>query len=187
MRVLGIDPGGVIGGCGVIETSSPFDSCDLLDTIPLPIVGTGAKRRLHVVYLFNWLRKWKPEKGWIERAGAFPGQGVSSSFLYGRTTGALEAVCMLAGITLATLEPSVWKAAMGLPGGASKGLDGQPIGPAKAKALARERALAMWPDKADLLTTHGRAESCLIAFYGAEHGAPIATEAGREQVPSRQR
>jgi len=93
-----------------------------------------------------------------------PDQGASSGFLYGRVTGALEAVVVLSGIPLVVIEPAVWKRALDLPGAKAAGSVGA------AKEVARQKALQVFGATALLASKahHGRAEACLMALYGAE-------------------
>jgi crossover junction endodeoxyribonuclease RuvC len=92
----------------------------------------------------------------IERAGAWPGQGVSSTFKFGRATGAIEATIALCSVPVEIVEPSAWKRFWKLPG--------------KDKEAARQKALQLFPDAHAALARkrdHNRAESLLIALYGA--------------------
>lgn len=95
-----------------------------------------------------------------------PRQGISSGFNYGRAVGALEAAVACCEIPMTIIEPSVWKRAMGLPGGAEN------------KEAARQRAIQLRPDCGTMFERkkdHGRAEAFLIGYYGAsmQMGRPM--------------
>lgn len=160
MKCLGVDCG-IHGGAAIVETSTPFDVPQLIDAISLPIVGVGAGRRLDVVQFMRWLQKHDPKVAFVERAQSMPRQGVSSAFLYGRATGAIEAVCVGSLMRLEIVEPGRWKKHFGLVG---RGKD------ADAKELARQRAQRAFPGapQFERKLDHNRAEAALIALYGAE-------------------
>jgi crossover junction endodeoxyribonuclease RuvC len=151
IRLVGIDPG-ICGGLAVIaieDGEAPL----LLDAIDVPIVGTGAKRRVDVLAVRKWLLQYQPTHAAVERAQAMPRQGSSSGFLFGRSTGALEAAIILCEIPITIVEPSVWKRRHKLRG--------------KDKEGARQLALQLFPAAHALLARkrdHGRAEAALIAL-----------------------
>jgi hypothetical protein len=74
----------------------------------------------------------------IERAQAYPGQGASSGFSYGRTVVAIEATVALCQIPMILVEASGWKRRLHLPG--------------KDKEAARQRALQLFPSQHAPLT-----------------------------------
>jgi Crossover junction endodeoxyribonuclease RuvC len=85
--VLGIDPG-IRGGLAVVSNNGVGS---LIDAIDIPTVGDGAKERVDVIAVREWIERHKPDLALIERAQAMPRQGASSGFKYGRATGSLEA------------------------------------------------------------------------------------------------
>jgi crossover junction endodeoxyribonuclease RuvC len=153
MRILGIDPG-VAGGLAIVEIidgAAPM----LVECIDIPVVGTGAKERVDVAAIRNFIEKHKPLCALIERAGAHPRQGVSSTFKYGRAVGAIEAAIVLCSIPMEIIEPTAWKRFWHLPG--------------KDKERARQLALEKFPAAHASLARkrdHGRAEATLLALYG---------------------
>jgi crossover junction endodeoxyribonuclease RuvC len=152
VRILGIDPG-ISGGLAIVDASTAVPS--LIDTIDIPVIGSGAKERVDVIGVRTWIELHCPDLALIERAQAMPQQGASSGFKYGTATGAIEATITLCSIPLEIVEPSMWKRAFRLPG--------------KDKEAARQRALEIFPDSHALLARkrdHGRAEAALIALYG---------------------
>ena len=153
-RYLGIDPG-LSGALAVIETYNGAPA--LIDAIDMPAVGTGAKARVDIIAAAQWIAKHSPSTAYVERAQAFPGQGASSGFSYGRAVGALEAVVALCSIPLILVEASIWKRKLHLPG--------------KDKEAARQKALQLFPKQHALLARkkdHGRAEAALIAVASLE-------------------
>jgi crossover junction endodeoxyribonuclease RuvC len=154
MKMLGCDPG-LSGGLAVIETINGA-APRLIESIDIPVVGTGTKARVDVIAVRNFITMHQPAIALIEVAQAMPRQGSSSGFRYGRATGALEAAIVLAGVPVDFVAPAVWKRFFRLPG--------------KDKERARQLALEKFPAAHSALARkrdHGRAESLLIALYGA--------------------
>jgi crossover junction endodeoxyribonuclease RuvC len=151
MRILGIDPG-IHGGLAIVEIDNGAPA-KIIDTIDIPIVGTGAKTRVDVLAIKKWLETHQPDHAAIERAGVLPKQGIASGYRYGRAVGAIEATVALCEIPLTIVEPSVWKRRMGLYG--------------TDKETSRQKALMLFPTAHALLARkmdHGRAEAALIAL-----------------------
>jgi predicted transcriptional regulator len=129
----------------------------LVECIDVPVVGTGAKERVDVAAIRNFIDQHKPIRALIERSQAMPKQGASSGFKYGRATGAIEAAITLCSIPVEIIEPSAWKRFWRLPG--------------KDKESGRQKALQLFPSAHALLALkrhHNRAEASLIALYGAK-------------------
>jgi crossover junction endodeoxyribonuclease RuvC len=155
--IVGVDPG-VRGGLAVI-TVDDGAAPRLIDAIDIPVTGTGAKERVDAIALRAWIVTHKPQHAYIERAQAMPKQGASSGFKYGRAVGAIEAVLACCEIPMTVIEPSAWKKSHRLRG--------------KDKEGGRQRALQLFPAAHSLLARkqdHGRADSVLIALYGARMG-----------------
>jgi crossover junction endodeoxyribonuclease RuvC len=154
MRYLGIDPG-LSGALAIVETINGVPV--LIGAIDMPATGTGAKARVDIIAAAEWIAKHVPSMAYVERAQAFPGQGASSGFSYGRATGSIEAVVTLCQIPMTLVEASVWKRRLHLPG--------------KDKEAARQKALQLWPSQHALLAlkrNHGRAEAALIVVASLE-------------------
>ena len=151
MKVLGIDPG-VRGGLAMVilgDGAAPA----LIDAIDIPVTGVGAKERVDALAIRAWIRAHAPDHAAIERAQAWPEQGRSGAFKYGRAVGALEAVLACCEIPMTIIEPSAWKKAHHLHGGDKEG--------------SRQRALQLFPAAHALLARkkdHGRGEAALIAL-----------------------
>ena len=152
---LGADPGlnGGLAIVAIVDRAAPV----LVECIDIPVTGTGAKERADVAAIRNFINRHRPGHALIERAGAHPGQGVSSTFKYGRAVGAIEAAVALCSVPMEIVEPSAWKKFYKLPG--------------KEKERARQLALEKFSAAHAMLarrSDHGRAESALIALYGVE-------------------
>ena len=153
-RYLGVDCG-LSGALAFVETYNGVPA--LIDAIDMPSTGTGAKARVDIIAAAQWIAKHSPSTAYVERGQAFPGQGATSGFSYGRAVGALEAVVALCSIPLILVEASVWKRKLHLPG--------------KDKEAARQKALRLFPAQHALLARkkdHGRAEAALIVVANLE-------------------
>ena len=153
-RYLGVDPG-LSGALAIVEVINGIPV--LIDATDMPSTGTGAKARVDIIAAAEWIAKHSPSTAYVERAQAFPGQGASSGFSYGRAVGALEAIVALCSIPLILVEASLWKRKLHLPG--------------KDKEAARQKALQLFPSQHALLARkkdHGRAEAALIAVASLE-------------------
>jgi crossover junction endodeoxyribonuclease RuvC len=151
MRTLGLDPG-IRGGLTIVEMTDGIAT--VVSAIEVPTVGVAAKERVNVAALYAWLREYRPEFAFIERAQAMPRQGASSGFKYGRAVGSLEATIVLCAIPLEIVEPSMWKRTFRLPG--------------KDKEAARQRALELFPAAHRWFARkkdHQLAEAALIALH----------------------
>jgi crossover junction endodeoxyribonuclease RuvC len=154
VKYLGVDPG-LSGALAVVETINGVPA--LVDAIDMPATGTGAKARVDIIAAAEWIAKHAPSTAFVERAQAFPGQGASSGFSYGRAVGAIEAVVALCSIPMVLIEPSTWKKRLHLPG--------------KDKEAARQKALQLFPSQHALLARkkdHGRADACLLVVASVE-------------------
>jgi crossover junction endodeoxyribonuclease RuvC len=161
MRVLGVDPG-ISGGLSVIEITDGAAPV-LVGCIDIPVIGVGAKERVDVAAIRNFVEEHKPNRALIERAQAMPKQGASSGFKYGRAVGAIEATIALCSLPAEIIEPSIWKRHWHLPG--------------KDKESGRQKALQLFPDAHAAFARkrdHGRAEAALIALYYVERQSRIA-------------
>jgi len=173
VKILGIDPG-IHGGLAIVvlnDSAAP----QLTDAIDVPVIGMGAKERVDVLAIRDWVVGYQPIHAYIERAQAMPKQGASSGFKYGRATGAIESVLACCEIPTTVVEPSIWKRAHHLRGG--------------DKESARQRALQLFPAAHALLARrkdHGRAEAALIALSACPIAKVFPSENGVEAAVPRQ-
>lgn len=159
-RILGIDPG-INGACAIYSVDARAWM-----VIDLPTVGEGSQRRINAPALRDWLGKYAVHRAFIESVAAFPGQGVSSMFRFGRAVGAIESVVAVASIPITYVVPQQWKRFYGL-----RGSD---------KEQSRSMAVQRFPSLATHLARvmdHGRAEAALIAFFGAAVAGAVASMA----------
>jgi hypothetical protein len=150
MKILGVDPG-LSGALAVVEWINNVPT--LLGATDMPVIGSGAKARIDVIAAAEWINKHAPSLAFVERTQAFPLQGRSSAFIFGRSTGAIEAVLTLCRIPLTLVEPTVWKRKLHLPG--------------KDKEAARQLAAARFPSMHHVFARkrdHNRAEATLIVL-----------------------
>ena len=149
-RYLGVDTG-CSGALSILESVNGVPT--LLDVIDMPTIGTGAKIRIDAIAAAEWIAKYGPSVAYIERTQAFPLQGRSSAFNFGRSTGAIETVVTLCRIPMTLVEPSAWKRKLHLPG--------------KDKEASRQLAIVRFPSKHELFARkrdHNRAEAVLLAL-----------------------
>jgi crossover junction endodeoxyribonuclease RuvC len=150
---LGIDPG-IHGALALVTITT--DGPRVVDAIDIPTIGTGAKERINVHAVQEWVLQHGPFRAFIERGQAMPKQGASSGFKFGRSVGALEATVALCNVPLEIVEPSMWKRALRLR--------------RKDKEGSRQKALELFPHAQHLLARkkdHQRAEAMLIGYFGA--------------------
>src|SRR5262245_15058059 len=95
--ILGIDPG-ITGGLAFLTGTQVW-------TYDIPNVAG----EVDVDALAGIVRMHQPAFAVIERAGAMPKQGVSSTFKYGVAYGALRAVVAVLHIPHRLVSPVVWK------------------------------------------------------------------------------
>lgn len=146
--VLGLDPG--LSGAWAILRCSP--GCELPDYLSSDRLPVTDDKRIDVAWLHRTLRQHgRIGLAAVEDVGAAPGQGLGSTFVFGRAAGAAEAVLKCLEVDQhMQAAPSRWKASYGLPGGRA--------GKAESIRMA-ERLLGIRLSEAE-------AEACLIAWFG---------------------
>jgi crossover junction endodeoxyribonuclease RuvC len=152
MIIAGIDPG-LAGPIAIIDANNGATP-RLLGILDVPLTGDGARQRINVLIVRDWLLEHAPDHAVIERAGSMPGQGVASTFKYARAVGSLETVIACSNISYTLIEASVWKRFHHLRGD---------------KESSRQRILQLYPAQHSLFALkrhHNRAEAVLIALFG---------------------
>lgn len=146
MLIFGVDPGSISGAYAVLDTDT--GAALVAD---LPVVD----RNVDAAQLARIVREVSPDEAVVERVSAMPGQGVSSVWAFGRSTGLIQGVLLGCGVPVALVTPSVWKRAFNLN---------------KDKERSRELAIRLFPTVEGLnLKKHaGRAEALLLARYLAD-------------------
>jgi len=89
----------------------------------------------------------------VERVGAMPKQGVTSSFRFGYGAGQVEGVLAALCVPTEFVRPQTWKKQLGL-------------GSDKAQSLTLARAKWPYSESFTLKKHDGRAEAALLAEYG---------------------
>lgn len=152
--IVAIDPG--IGGA--LAAVTPNGSLQWVQDMPIRDAGKKNRKQNEIdgTTLARMLRVNLPEiaEVWIEEVAAMPGQGVSSMFSLGDSRGCIRGVCEALGLSVQRVHPKTWKRFYGLD---------------SDKEAARACAIRLYPC-CELLARkkdHGRAESVLIARYGA--------------------
>ena len=167
MTIIGIDLGldGAIAFL-IVDGQSHDDPqrnrmLEIHDMPTLEIVrGKRRKRELDLAALTRIIDErqlFQAAEVWMEKTGAMPGQGVTSMFSFGRSTGQVEGVLAALQMPVNYVHPRTWKKALGVPAG---------------KDAARLRASQLLPAYAHLWPLkkhHGRADAALIALYGKRH------------------
>lgn len=148
-NVIGIDP----GASGAVAVVS--DAGGLVTVFDMPVFKINGKSRLDVHQLGEQLRSILPaSKAVVELVGAMPRQGVSSTFVFGFSTGAVHGALGALSVPLDTVTPAKWKAHFRL---------------TKDKDAARQLATRKWPHGPfSRVKDAGRAEAALIALYAIE-------------------
>jgi len=147
-RLIGVDPG-VSGAIVMLEDGVP------IEWMAMPTMKVGSATRVNASALAEFLKDSYGDHVYIEQVGAMPGQGVSSMFSFGHSTGTVMGVLGAIGIPHTLVTPQAWKKAAGLIG--------------KDKDAARSRAIQLWPDWREMdLKGRGQAlaDAALIARYG---------------------
>ena len=143
--IMAIDPG-LNGAYAVINApSGEFYGCADLPRFV---------KMINAVEFARIVSSVRPFHAVIERVGAMPKQGISSTFVFGTAYGTCIGVLAGVGAPLSYVTPGKWKAHFRLLG--------------KDKEASRELAVRLYPVASSLLKLkkdHGRAEAILLARY----------------------
>jgi hypothetical protein len=150
--ILGIDP----GAHGAIAVLS--ESGDLFEVIDMPAMPeANGRTATNAPLLAGILARVHARIVFCEFVSARPTDARKSAFAFGRARGCIEGVCGTLGLPIVFLTPPTWKRVSDIPPGVEN------------KDLARTRAIARWPTRADLFARKcdvDRAEAALIAIAG---------------------
>jgi crossover junction endodeoxyribonuclease RuvC len=154
MIVIGIDP----GLSGAVAFYNTVDGTIEVADMPINnLIRNGkAKREVSAVMLSGILTRHKVDAAFLERVNAMAGQGVTSVFSFGRSSGIVEGILAAYDIPTTLVTPQAWQKAVSQ----RAGKDG-----------SRERAMQLFPSQADLFIRKkddGRSDAALIAYYGAK-------------------
>ena len=156
MIFIGIDPG-LNGAIAFFDIAKGH-----LSVIDMPVVemlrGGKKKREVSAQMLAQIIRlAERPCTAMFERVNAMPGQGVTSVFSFGRSSGIVEGVLAALAIPMHIITPQVWQKAASVRGG---------------KDGALQRATELFPAYAGLFARKkddGRADAACMAWYAATH------------------
>ena len=153
MIVLGIDPG-LSGALAFYDTVS--EALVVMDMPTVEVTRNGkSKREVSPALVADMVAGKGVEKAFMERVSAMPGQGVSSMFSFGRSSGVVEGVLAAYEIPTTLVTPQAWMKAMGV----RAGKDG-----------SRERAMQLFPQYSMTFSRKkddGLSDAALIAKFGA--------------------
>src|ERR1700694_829727 len=103
-RILGIDPGGVPGGCAITDERG-----GIVTAGALPVTGEGVQRVISPALFAGIVEQFRPSLTVIEKVASMPSQGVASMFKFGRGLGIIEGVVAAGLIPVLWVSPRVWK------------------------------------------------------------------------------
>jgi crossover junction endodeoxyribonuclease RuvC len=154
MIYIGIDP----GLDGAIACFDPDKGH--LSVVDMPVVEmlrNGKKKREVSAQMLSQLIRVveHPCTATFERVNAMPGQGVTSVFSFGRSSGIVEGVLAAFAIPTSIITPQTWQKAADVRGG---------------KDGSRQRAAELFPAYAGLFARKkddGRADAACMAWYAA--------------------
>jgi len=146
MIYIGIDPGSINGALGAVDSQGAF--------IEAFNIEHQDKHILALVFKSRILGLVDPKEGaeiCMEQVHSMPGQGVSSTFQFGRAVGVISAVCELTRYPVHLVTPQKWKKHFHLTADKNESLD-----------MARY----LWPEaKLKYKKDGNKAEALLIAEY----------------------
>ena len=143
--IIGIDPG-QSGGIAIVAAGGT-----LLDAIKMPTTDAD---------IVDYLQESDCGTAYIESVHSMPGQGVASSFKFGKGFGVLIGALAALRIRYEFVTPQKWQKAMGC---LSKG----------DKNITKAAAQRLFPHTK---MTHAIADACLIAEYGRRAERPHVIE-----------
>ncbi len=145
--ILGIDPG-VSGAYAFYWQDVPHRIiAEDFPTVSGHIDAVSLSERFHQI---------APDVAIMEYVASMPGQGVSSTFKFGRACGVVDGILATLKIPVRQVSPSVWKKHWKLD---------------RDKERSRSLAIQLFPACANHFARkkdHNRAEAALIARYGSE-------------------
>jgi crossover junction endodeoxyribonuclease RuvC len=154
MIVCGADPG--LGGALAFLNSNDLSAVEIFDIPVFQLTrGKKAKRELDLGQLVEIVAAHRTDHAIVEAVASMPKQGLSSTFSFGKTYGALLGILAAHHIPVTLVAAVRWKRALGVPA---------------AKDASRFRATQLLPGAASqwpLAKHHGRAEAALLSLYGA--------------------
>jgi crossover junction endodeoxyribonuclease RuvC len=160
---IGADPG-LSGAVALYVPAHPLRTTPLqIEVFDMPTFEVDGKRHVDMASLARIMHQWANgftvKVTMVERVSAMPDQGVTSSFNFGFSAGALQQSVTSAGLPMKLVSPATWKAILGLRGGREN------------KDMSRQLASRLFPGHSYLWARKkddGRAEAVLLAYYGSK-------------------
>ena len=109
---MGIDPGSS-GGNAIVEANNNTLP-KIISAIKMPIISLYGKKIIDTKKTYEKLKEYSIDIAIIEKVHAMPRQGVTSSFQFGRSFGAMEAISYICAKRVDYVAPAVWKKTLGL-------------------------------------------------------------------------
>jgi crossover junction endodeoxyribonuclease RuvC len=161
MSVIGIDPGGH-GALADLDESG-----QLLDIVDMPTTLEASGRiATNAPLLAAIMARFRARVAFCEFVGARPTDARAAAFSFGRGRGVIEGCAGALRLPLVFLTPPTWKRLANVPPDNEN------------KDLARTRAIARWPQHAEMVARKkdvDRAEAALIASPACCGRAPCLT------------
>mgnify|MGYP001485900698 CR=1 FL=1 len=120
MKVFGIDAG-QMGGLSIVSNEGGVIKLEA--AIRMPVLQLRNKKIVDARAVVDFFSSHFIDAVIIEAVSAMPAQGVASSFQFGRSFGAVEALSYTIGTSVNYVTPAVWKRAMGLSKSKQQSLD----------------------------------------------------------------
>jgi crossover junction endodeoxyribonuclease RuvC len=150
--ILGID----IGAHGAVALLD--ESGALLEVTDMPVTReANGRHAVNAPLLAPILARSYARIAYVEFVASRPTDAKIAAFSFGRSRGVIEGCAGALGVQVVFLTPATWKRAADIPPGVEN------------KDVARTRAIAKWPDHAELFARKcdiDRAESALIGLCG---------------------
>lgn len=157
--ILGIDPG-VSGAIAVIKNGLTPKFIGVYDMPTYKLkVADKMRNRIDLTALSFLLESYSNQTkiALIEDVSSMPSDGHVGAFTFGFATGVIHGALAMAGIKIAKVKPSVWKASFGL---------------GSEKELSVALAIKFYPESAKhlkLKKDHGKAEAILLAHFAIKN------------------
>ena len=161
LAFVGADPG--LSGAIALYVPARPGLLPIIEVFDMPTHEVDGKRQIDLWSLarttLGWAKGYDVKISMVERVSAMPDQGVTSSFNFGFSAGALQQSIASAGLPMTLISPASWKAILGLRGGREN------------KDMSRQLASRLFPTHTHLWARKkddGRAEAVLLAYYGSK-------------------
>jgi crossover junction endodeoxyribonuclease RuvC len=151
MIICGVDPG-IHGAIAFYDTITKVMRVYDMPTHEI-MRGGKSKHEVSAQGVAAIMAVNKPDHVYMEKVGAMPGQGVSSVFSFGRSSGVIEGVMAGLEVSYTLISPIKWQKGVQHRGG---------------KDGSRERAMTLFPKEAEqfkLKKHDGRADAALLCYY----------------------